>query len=145
MNTKILMTIIVSLISTLLVSAQPEGNTKESRERIEAQRVAFITQQLELTPDEAARFWPVYNLYKGELTDMRKEYDRPDVDAISEEEASALIEKQIQQDRHKLDLKVEMLRQLKTVVSAKKVLMLQQVENMFNRELLRKLQEKRQP
>lgn len=145
MNTKILMTIIVSLISTLFVSAQPERNTKENRERIEAQRVAFITQQLELTPDEAARFWPVYNLYKGELTDMRKEYDRPDLDAISEEEASALIENQIQQDRHKLDLKIKMVNELKTVVSAKKVLMLQQVENMFNRELLRKLQEKRQP
>ena len=145
MNTKLFITIGLCLLSTLMVTAQPERMTQESRERIEAQRVAFITQKLALTPDEAARFWPVYNSYKGELTDMRKEFDRPDMETITEKEASDLIEKQIDQDRHKLNLRVKMLTELRTAVSAKKVLMLQQVENMFNKELLRKLQEKRKP
>jgi hypothetical protein len=34
---------------------------------------------------------------------------------------------------------------LRTVVSARKVLMLQRAENDFNRELLRKVQEQRKP
>ena len=32
-----------------------------SRDEIMAQKVAFITQELELTPAEAEKFWPVYN------------------------------------------------------------------------------------
>ncbi|MCB0665633.1 MAG: hypothetical protein KDC80_07420, partial [Saprospiraceae bacterium] len=31
------------------------------QERIEAQRVAFITQRVNLSPEEAQQFWPIYN------------------------------------------------------------------------------------
>lgn len=143
MNTKIFLTTITMLFSTLMVVAQPERMSNENRERIEAQRVAFITQKLELTPDEAQRFWPIYNSYKDELTDIRKEFERPDMESITEKEAIALIDKQIQQEQYKLDMKAKMLAELRTAVPAKKVLMLQPVENMFNKELLRKLQENR--
>jgi hypothetical protein len=125
--------------------AQPERMTKESRERIEAQRVAFITQQLDLSPEEAARFWPIYNSYKGELMDMRKDFERPDIESMTENEAVAQIEKQIQQEQRKLNMRAKMLSELRSAVSAKKVLMLQPAENMFNKELLRKLQENRKP
>ena len=131
------------LFSILMVVAQPERMSNENRERIEAQRVAFITQKLELTPDEAQRFWPIYNSYKDELTDIRKDFERPDMELITEKEAIALIDKQIQQEQYKLDMKAKMLAELRTAVPAKKVLMLQPVENMFNKELLRKLQENR--
>ena len=32
-----------------------------NREKIKAQKIAFFTQELNLTSDEAAKFWPVYN------------------------------------------------------------------------------------
>ena len=44
---------------------QPDAATK--REKIQALKIAFITQKLELTSDEAQRFWPVYNRYEDEL------------------------------------------------------------------------------
>lgn len=143
MNTKlILMTIIMSLC-TIAVVAQSGKMSKESRERIESQRVAFITQKLDLTPDEATRFWPIYNEYKNELKEMRKNFERPDMESLTEEEAAMLIKKQMDQEQHQLGLKAKMLTDLSTAVSAKKALMLQRVENMFNKELLRKLQERR--
>ncbi len=36
-------------------------------EKIKALYVAFITQQLSLTPDEAQKFWPVHGQYDAEL------------------------------------------------------------------------------
>lgn len=36
-------------------------------EKIEAIKVAYITRELNLTADEAQRFWPVYNEYFKEL------------------------------------------------------------------------------
>ncbi len=143
MNTKLILTPLCLLLFTVLLTAQPDRMSKESRERIEAQRVAFITQKLELSPDEASKFWPIYNMYKGELTEMRGDFKRPDVASLSEKDARTLIEKQIKQEQHRLDLKSRMLSELSAVVSPKKVLQLQFVENMFNRELLQKLQEKR--
>ena len=54
------------LVYTCAISfAQPpeDDNNKEKREQIQAQKIAFISTQLELTPDEAQKFWPIYNRY----------------------------------------------------------------------------------
>jgi hypothetical protein len=136
---------IIILLATCGLMAQPGNMSKDMRERIEAQRVAFITQQLQLTPDEAARFWPIYNEYKDALKDMRDDFERPDLMSITDEEAGKLIEQHLQQEQKKLELKRSLLTRLRTVVSARKVLMLQRAEMEFNRELLRKAQEMRKP
>lgn len=36
-------------------------------DRVEAVRMAYITKELQLTPAEAQRFWPVYNGYMNEI------------------------------------------------------------------------------
>jgi len=133
------------MMASFALNAQHAPMTKELRERIEAQRVAFITQQLRLTPDEAARFWPVYNEYRDALKDMRDDFERPDLETITDEEAGVIIEKHLQQEQRKLELKRSLLTRLRTVISAKKVLMLQKAEMEFNREMLRKVQEHRKP
>ncbi len=145
MNIRIFLSTIFFMAATLSGICQGGNMTKEVRERIEAQRVAYITQQLRLTPDEAARFWPIYNEYRDALKDMRDEFERPDLETITDEEAAKVIERHLQQEQKKLELKRTLLTRLRTVVSAKKVLMLHQAENEFNRELLRRAQEHRKP
>ncbi|HTC00344.1 MAG TPA: hypothetical protein VK705_06645 [Ferruginibacter sp.] len=39
----------------------------QKMQNIEALKIAFISRQLDLTPDEAQRFWPVYNQYSNEI------------------------------------------------------------------------------
>ena len=46
------------------------GANQENREKIKAQKVAFITSKLELNADEAQLFWPVYNEYQKKLEDI---------------------------------------------------------------------------
>ncbi|MDA3615365.1 hypothetical protein [Polluticaenibacter yanchengensis] len=55
-------------LSTISVSAQEKGN------RVESLRVAFITKKLDLTPDEAKGFWPVYDIYDEEMRKVMKEH-----------------------------------------------------------------------
>nr|MDQ6889459.1 hypothetical protein [Bacteroidota bacterium] len=40
-------------------------------ERVEALKIAFITQKLDLTADEAQKFWPVYNQYENEIRGLQ--------------------------------------------------------------------------
>jgi hypothetical protein len=42
--------------------------------RTEAIRIAFITKELNLSPEEAQKFWPVYNDYIDELRQARQSY-----------------------------------------------------------------------
>jgi hypothetical protein len=66
----LLIYLILLLFSQL--QAQPpkpghRGNDPERREQIESMKIAFLTKRLDLTPEEAKKFWPVYNQYSEEL------------------------------------------------------------------------------
>ena len=62
---------------TGLSKAQEEQPSEKKLADIEALKVAFISKELDLTPDEAQKFWPVYNQYSKELKATR--VDNPDV------------------------------------------------------------------
>ncbi len=50
-----------------LAKAQDEQPNERKQADIEALKVAFISKELNLTPDEAQKFWPQYNQYSKEL------------------------------------------------------------------------------
>ena len=62
---------IMLLFSIVLATAQ-ESRTQRF-ERIEAEKIAFITKELNLTPSEAQQFFPIYNQYYKEISRLRHE------------------------------------------------------------------------
>ncbi|TAH02369.1 MAG: hypothetical protein EAZ16_09870 [Sphingobacteriales bacterium] len=53
--------------------AQDDKPKNEDANRLEALKVAFLTRKLNLTTEEAQRFWPVYNRYMMEIKQARRE------------------------------------------------------------------------
>ena len=57
-----------------IAKAQEEDRPSEKKQQdIEALKIAFISKELDLTPDEARTFWPLYNQYSKELRTTIKE------------------------------------------------------------------------
>ena len=50
-----------------LPSLAQERQQQRPGAALEAMKIAFITKRLDLTPEEAERFWPVYNRYAAEV------------------------------------------------------------------------------
>lgn len=72
---------------TLLKAQDTRQDIKEGRsEKIQSLKIAFITQKLELTADEAQKFWPVYNRYETEIRQAYKDSKAGGGDAIDNEE-----------------------------------------------------------
>lgn len=46
---------------------------------IDALKMAYITKELNLSPDEAQKFWPIYNNYSSELKKARKDFRQDDL------------------------------------------------------------------
>lgn len=44
----------------------------DNKEKLESARIAFFTTKMELTPEEAGKFWPVYNEYRKAIGNARK-------------------------------------------------------------------------
>jgi hypothetical protein len=73
---KILFLILVLL--PFLGMAQ-DGIRDESKQRLEAIQIAYLTKELSLTTQDAEKFWPVYNKYQDELRGLLKNGGEEDV------------------------------------------------------------------
>ncbi|MCZ2222136.1 MAG: hypothetical protein LC122_00680 [Chitinophagales bacterium] len=60
--------IFVGTISGISAQAGKRG------ERIQALKIAYITQVVKLTPEEAQSFWPIYNRYFEEIKKARQDF-----------------------------------------------------------------------
>ena len=75
-----ILTFFVALTNAVI--AQPLDDDKKQQDNIEALKVAFISKELELTPEEAQKFWPIYNQYSKELAVASKD----NVDVLDRDE-----------------------------------------------------------
>lgn len=70
---KILLIIAMALSATVVTVAQDDGGDKQGGGRIEAMKIAYLTKRLNLSPEEAQKFWPIYNQYMDEIRKTRQE------------------------------------------------------------------------
>ena len=80
---KFILIITFALGSFCFAKAQDEDGGKRA-EKIQALKIAFITQKLGLSAEEAQKFWPVYNQYENEMKSTLRE--NTDVDIIETDE-----------------------------------------------------------
>lgn len=68
--------LIISLfltVGTALKAQDDDGGDKKNGGKIEALKIAYLTQKLNLSTDEAQKFWPIYNKYAAEIRKARVE------------------------------------------------------------------------
>jgi len=77
----------VCFIITVFISVAQNGN------RLYTLKIAYITKQLDLSPEEAQKFWPIYNQYAEELKRARQDAVRNNKSEIELDEALLNIRK----------------------------------------------------
>lgn len=100
---KIILSFLLSFLVVGITMAQPPERPagprgkgpRPSKENVEALKVAFMTRHLNLTIEEAQKFWPAYNACFEELKKARQEKKE---DVLAFEEASLNIKKKYRND-----------------------------------------------
>lgn len=139
---KIITYIFLFILSIQFSFAQENEKRKE---RIKSLKIAFISQKLALTSEEAEKFWPIYNKYDDKIMLLKEEQIKLKFQKrnLSGEEALKKIEEAEAKETEIMALKKKMRTELIPVITAEKVLKLEQLELQFHRKLLEKLKEKR--
>ena len=146
--TKLSAIALLLFIATSL-AAQGPGNRQQNRERIEAQKVAFITERLELTPAEAQQFWPVYNEFDAKRRELNREFKKAvdpeniDIDKMSDKDAEELADQTLIHAQKLLDLRKEYHAKFKSILPPKKLLKLYDTEREFQKMLMDRLRDKK--
>lgn len=130
----------------------PKDHTQnDKRENIEAQKVAFLTKKLDLTPEEAQKFWPVYNQYDDKLQELRKKRRedmknaKENFDALTDKEIEQLVDNEIAFRQKELDIQKEYHGKFKSLLPIKKVAQLYRADEEFKRFLLKELKDRKPP
>lgn len=141
---------ILPLLMLFSVAVFAQGN-KGKREQIKALKVSYITAQLDLGSEQAAKFWPVYNEYEEKEFQIRHARMRPiikkinelDIDKMNEKEALNYLNQLQDADEDLFNLRKKMQADLKPIIGPVKLLKLKKAEEGFNRELLSKYKNKK--
>lgn len=140
----------ISLILALLFSTAMIGQG-HNRERIKSLKIAFITEKLALTSEEAQKFWPIYNIYDDnshqlrnvQLRKIKNKIRKQDLATLSDKEALKILDEVEVIESKLFNEKRKLTEKLRKAISPKKIILLKKVEDDFNRELLKRLREKR--
>jgi hypothetical protein len=143
---RIAMVLLIMLMVPLIrVSAQPRNF-----ERLDAYKIGFFTKRLNLTSQEAEKFWPVYNEYQKQKNLIQLE--KISLIRNFNQNESTLSDLQLAETGDKLvgcivqesALAVTFHKKLKEVLPPAKVIRFYQAENQYKAQLLKELQGRQQ-
>jgi hypothetical protein len=125
------------LISTLLLFSfaiagfSQNDAAKAEAGRLQAYKIAYLTRKLNLTPEEAERFWPVYNKYQDEIRNTR----------IADRQAN---KREIDTEEKILNIRKKYNSSFEKALTPEKVDKLYQSEKEFGNMVQKELYERRQ-
>jgi hypothetical protein len=136
------------LILTILISvfahAQPPHGKKDRHEQIEKAKVAFITERLAMTDEQARKFWPVYNEFSGkrrqqmmELRKLGKETRNP---SASEEQLRQNFSIMLDKKQAIISLEKEYLPRFLAIINPRQLEALQKAEKDFIKMLRKRME-----
>jgi len=128
------------LMLPFFVSAQRGERSPE----IEAFRISYLTQKMDLSEDEAKVFWPIFNEFQKEQTALNKERNQnmisfrkiPEIDNLSDTEVQTLIVNELNFKQRNLAIEKKYYYKLKSNLPIKVIGKYYRAQETFKRELL---------
>ena len=141
------------IVAIFFISGLSFGQeVKNPGEKVRSLKIAYITQELELTGKEAEKFWPVYNEYDRKIRGLERN-ERMKVRTIIKEsngyknltdnQADEILNRIYKIEGQIFDTKKEMDQKLSKVISKKKILRLKHIEREFVRNLMNRLRSRK--
>lgn len=135
--------IVICLIFTVLaIGAWAQGgdgvDRRKGHEQLEAQKVAYITEKLGLTPSESEKFWPIYNQYWTQRRSIarakREVYKQIETQTAGDTQIASIVRLQ----REEADVIERYAKMFETVVSVDKTAKFFVAEESFKGYLVRR-------
>ncbi|MBO9152480.1 hypothetical protein ACFOTA_09710 [Chitinophaga sp. GCM10012297] len=133
--------------ASLLAQDAQQEDAAAKQDKVKSLEILYISKELDLTPEEAQKFWPVYNKYSKEVNQLIAERRKkakelkgvPRTDAVAEE----AMDKELGYERKMLDIRTRYKQEFMKVLPARKVSNLYRAEREFRGMMIRQLKERK--
>jgi len=133
------------LTAFVLFSSTIYGQHKraEMMERVESRKVAFLSDKLELSPEEAQIFWPLHNAYQEEIRGIRDSRESRRDFMNDDFDHEAALDKLMEKEEEELAIRKEFAYKFKDAIGARKTILYYHFERKFKEEMIQKLRDTR--
>ncbi len=138
---KSLLIVMFSVGFSFVLQAQ---NTES--DKIQQLKIAFFTEELNLTANESKRFWPVYTEHNKKYEELRsKDWSKiksrlDNIKNLSSQESDELLKDYMNYKKNRVEYREDFVEDLKSVISSKQIMMLKKAEYDFHKKLLNQYQ-----
>lgn len=134
-------TVCLLIMCAGLLNAQEPS--KEEMEKIQSLRIAFLSQQMELSPEQAQLFWPIFNEYDDEIRKIGRSHRgimrALEDEELNEKETTEQIIKSFELEEAELKIKRSYFERFNEVLPAQQLAKLFASEQAFRRKMLKEL------
>ncbi|WP_304518171.1 hypothetical protein [Cecembia rubra] len=133
-------TILVFFLCYTSLSMAQRGNAQYDQEKLEAARVAFITNRLDLKASQAEKFWPLFNSYQEErksIMDTLSKLNKQSGWESDDEKAKNLINKRFELQEKLLAREKLFMNDIMQVISPSQAVKLGSANRDFTRHVYR--------
>lgn len=123
--------LILTLFLGVAATGMAQDDDKKDGGKIESLKIAYLTRKLNLSTEEAQKFWPVYNKYAEELR-------------LAHQEARQNKVTEIERDEKVLNIRKRFNGEFAKALSTEKVNAFFRVEKEFNGFIQKEMMERRQ-
>ena len=147
-NYRIMKKLLIIVFVSAAIVAQAQNNNRSAQEKLEAARIALITERLSLTPEQAQAFWPLYNEYAEQRREIQMEYRQSrqglDINNLSEDQQRAVLKGRMEEKQRQLNLENQYAERMLGVINARQMMALKKAEDDFRGMILRRLEQRQQ-
>lgn len=140
-------TIFILMCIGFTYSMAQKGIDKKTQEKINAARIGLITERLDLTSEQAEKFWPIYKEFLAQRSSLKAEYDqaksRLDPKTATEEERKELLDLGLKLKERSAGLERTYSDRMLKVITTQQVIALRKAEEDFRRIIFEQIQQRR--
>lgn len=138
---------IVGLLLCLCMQAkaqEPQGGDNAAlKDKIRSAEIAYLSKQLDLTPEEAQKFWPIYNNYSHEVDQLIAERKRArQQEKKDDATARKALDKEMDIEQRMVNVRKRYNQEFLKALPARKASSVFKAEREFRGQLIRQLKER---
>lgn len=131
--------LLLCLLAAGNVWGQRDGGGREAidPERLQTARIAYITARINLKPEQAEKFWPIFNAFTNSREALMRTMGNLSraAETIGEEEAKSKLNQKLQLQQKLVDEEKIFVTEASKVLTYRQLLLLQNIAKDFNRYL----------
>jgi len=132
---KSIYSLLILIFFSQIAFAQREGSF--DKEKLKDARIAFITDRLDLSSQQAERFWPIFNKYsesrEANLRKMASLNPRKEEGEITDNQAKTMISERFKLQKQMISDEEKFVQEVSSVISYSQILQLNGIARDFTR------------